>query len=79
MGKLNELAIVECICSDGCNKNFPDYTYAGLQAGEHCWCGDDYQRHGLAFENECDTPCPGNLKRMCGGTYKNSMYLGNTL
>ena len=51
---------------------FTGYTYAGLQSGVQCWCGDSgYAKYG---EPECGFPCPGNDEQFCGGDWHNSVY-----
>ena len=49
-------------CKDFC---FPDYTYAGVQYGNECWCGnekpDDSYRKSSSF---CAMNCSGNSSQI---------------
>ena len=48
------------------------YTYAGLQDGSQCFCGNSgYSRYG---QTGCDYQCPGNSYQFCGGSFHNSVY-----
>ena len=53
-----------------------DYTYAGLQKGGECWCGDHYNTDEKAPEAYCNLECPGHRLKKCGGAGFNSIYLG---
>jgi hypothetical protein len=48
------------------------FGYAGIQAGQQCFCGKTYGKYGKA-EN-CSTPCSGNPGQICGGSWANSVY-----
>jgi hypothetical protein len=48
------------------------FAYAGLQNGKQCYCGNSYGRLGRVAN--CDMPCSGNAKEMCGGWWANSIY-----
>ncbi|KAI8478718.1 hypothetical protein Bbelb_435530 [Branchiostoma belcheri] len=50
------------------------YTYAGLQYGTECFCGDSFGQFGAAPESECTTPCAGDAGQVCGNGWKNSIY-----
>ncbi|KAJ8033237.1 CUB and sushi domain-containing protein 1 [Holothuria leucospilota] len=52
------------------------HTYAGLQSGNECFCGNEnsaYQKLGQE-ESECDQPCGGNTQQICGGSFYSSVY-----
>jgi len=51
------------------NKGF---KFAGTQYSRECFCGNDYDDYGPA--NNCNMPCTGNRKEMCGGTWALSVY-----
>ena len=46
----------------------------GLQDHSECYCGNSYGKHGLSDEEDCDFPCDGNPKEICGGGLRNSVY-----
>ena len=48
------------------------YSYAGVQAGTWCTCGDSYGKHGRAGQ-ECDHACPDG-PGYCGAILRNSIY-----
>ena len=48
------------------------FSYAGVQYGEHCFCGNAYGKHGTA--NNCDVACAGDGSKTCGGGWANEIY-----
>ncbi|XP_076814314.1 intelectin-1a-like isoform X2 [Clavelina lepadiformis] len=60
------------ICINHCLKY--GYRYAGTQFYDECWCGNQYGSLGKAAESDCNAPCTGNAKEMCGGANRNSVY-----
>ncbi|XP_060070005.1 uncharacterized protein LOC132550023 [Ylistrum balloti] len=50
------------------------FWYAGTQYRTQCFCGDNHDRHSLATESDCNSPCGGNSKEICGGTWRVSVY-----
>lgn len=63
----NSYSIVQC--SRDCFSQ--GYSYIGLQAGGHCYCGDEgYGKHGLS--SSCNLSCNGGGR--CGGSTSNSIY-----
>ena len=61
-----------CQCRLGC---IVDYSYAGLDRGTECYCGNSgYGRHGPRDESECKYPCKGDHTQICGGYYVISVY-----
>ena len=48
------------------------FKYAGVQNGQDCWCSYTFRKHGTA--SNCDKPCTGNGKQICGGWYANNIY-----
>jgi hypothetical protein len=57
-------------CLDACRARA--YTYAGLQYGYFCFCGNRYGTYGNA--DNCDFKCHGNAQQTCGGNWTNSIY-----
>ncbi|CAH1775123.1 unnamed protein product, partial [Owenia fusiformis] len=58
-----------------------NFTYAGLQAGTTCWCGNTYNKYGIhpqctANDNSvcCSTPCGGDASKTCGQTGANHVF-----
>lgn len=40
-----------------------------------CWCGNQRPLSSLQVEEiNCNTPCSGNNKQMCGGGWKMGIY-----
>jgi hypothetical protein len=57
-------------CLSLCNQQ--GYTYAGVQYGRQCFCGNSYGRYGQSMA--CNMPCEGNPKQNCGGGWANAVY-----
>jgi hypothetical protein len=51
--------------------SYHGYSYAGMQAANQCFCGDNYGSYGPAT---CNLVCGGNASETCGGYYANSIY-----
>lgn len=67
----NELTIDSCLidCEDA------GYTYAGLEYGIQCYCGNSIDSSvTYDVESACGTPCGGNSTEMCGGNYRLDVY-----
>uniref|UniRef100_A0A1I8F1Q9 WSC domain-containing protein n=1 Tax=Macrostomum lignano TaxID=282301 RepID=A0A1I8F1Q9_9PLAT len=47
------------------------FSYAGVQNGNECRCGNSYGRHGRAQSSECNKPCNGSRVQTCGGFWRN--------
>ena len=59
-------------CGERCRQR--GYTYAGVVNGTECHCGrlQPFDSLKLATNDDCDTPCPGDALKMCGGSTKSS-------
>jgi len=63
------------VCIDACA--VAGFTFAGLQDGTDCYCGDGYSK---TTASTCDSPCAGDPSTVCGGataagpTYTSSVY-----
>ena len=65
------------------------YKYAGLQNGDLCFCGKDFDKYGRLDDAQCNIECRkplgGPLKftenffQSCGGRWANSVYSGEWL
>jgi hypothetical protein len=58
-----------------------NYTLAGLEYGDECWCG--INTSGWPGPNStamytCDTPCPEAPNLDCGGSWSMKLYSQNT-
>ncbi|CAH1775812.1 unnamed protein product [Owenia fusiformis] len=58
------------ICINHCFEK--GYSYAGVQAGTSCFCGNDFGRYGPS--GTCTILCPGDNTFLCGGATANSIY-----
>ena len=58
------------LCQDTCRQR--GFSYAGVQYYRQCFCGNSYGKLGKS--NKCNTPCAGNSKEICGGSWANSVY-----
>ena len=48
------------------------FRYAGTQYRTECFCGESYGKFGQA--NNCNMPCAGDSKEICGGSWANSVF-----
>ncbi|KAL5005851.1 hypothetical protein ScPMuIL_017009 [Solemya velum] len=51
------------------------FLYAAVQWSEECFCGNSFSRYGSAPEFECNLPCPGDTEQMCGGDWRQNVYI----
>ena len=63
------------ICVAFCKGN--DYKYAGLEYYGECFCGASVNGPQIA-ESNCNFPCTGNSKEVCGGNDIISIYQDTT-
>ena len=70
-------------CVDQCATK--GFLYAGLQNGDLCFCGNDFDKYGRADDLECNIKCrkpdedvtiTNNPFDSCGGRWRNSVYAG---
>ena len=61
-------------CSSRCR--VAGYTYAGVQFGNECWCGNSYGSQGTAASlgRTCSSACSGASSETCGGSGANTVY-----
>jgi hypothetical protein len=59
-------------CKGACNA--AGYTYSGVQYYGQCFCGNTLQ-FDLRPDGECNTPCSADGSQMCGGPWRNSIYM----
>ena len=64
-------------CVAGCKSR--NFTYAGVQDGGECFCGNSYGKYGEVPQTECNLACQSDDSETCGGQWRNSVYeTGNT-
>lgn len=49
------------------------FTYAGLEYGRQCYCGNSISLAKLGAGG-CTMPCSGDKNAMCGGSYRMNLY-----
>ncbi|XP_067932805.1 kielin/chordin-like protein [Watersipora subatra] len=59
-------------CVDACQKR--GQKYAGLQNGQDCYCGDNFDKYGIVSDSKCNRFCSGDTTFTCGGQLHNSVY-----
>ena len=54
-----------------------EFTYFGMQGwrGDECWCDKKLTHYVKLDKGECKIKCPGDSPKICGGPWKNSLYL----
>lgn len=50
------------------------FSYAGLQYGYLCFCGNKYGKYGQVDDAECSSLCFGDKTRNCGAFWHNSVF-----
>ncbi|XP_075235447.1 uncharacterized protein LOC142332726 isoform X2 [Lycorma delicatula] len=61
------------LCVDICRSK--GFHYSATQYKYECFCDNKRPSYELlSNDNECNTPCDGDKKRMCGGDWKLSVY-----
>jgi hypothetical protein len=50
------------------------YRIAGLKGGNECWCGDQNNATLAENQKDCNTPCGGDAKVICGGTQRMNVF-----
>lgn len=61
------------ICFDFC-RQYEDAHFFGIVHGRDCYCTRYFDKASMGGEGECDLPCEGNSKEMCGGKGKSSLF-----
>ncbi|KAL9044249.1 MAG: hypothetical protein Q9214_002599 [Letrouitia sp. 1 TL-2023] len=66
----NAMTIDKCLTA--CNA----YTYAAVEYGQECWCGNTIAATGKKApqESDCNFQCPGNPSQFCGAGDRMSLY-----
>jgi len=74
---LSEPQMTVELCLKGCAAQ--GYTYAGLEFGSQCYCGNSFPSDKLPVAHDgsfsrCDMPCSGNNTQWCGGKSAMNLY-----
>lgn len=59
-------------CEDACYKK--GYRFAGVENGDQCWCSPYIAGEWAKDEKECNAPCKGDGKVLCGGKQRVFVY-----
>jgi len=61
-------------CTSFCSAG--GYTFAGLEYASECCCGNSLVNGGAlsTFSSQCNMPCSGNGKEICGGPNAITLY-----
>lgn len=75
-GSDREMSPALCIawCRKGNATRAAPFSFAGVQNGAFCLCGDSFGRYGPAPSSACNTPCPHDPRTMCGGHERHDVY-----
>ncbi|KAI1328580.1 WSC domain-containing protein [Xylariaceae sp. FL0255] len=71
-----EMTVAKCV--DACKSD--NYTYAGLQNSDYCFCGNEIDASSSRLVHEgyaCSYRCTGNVTEWCGGARRMSIYTLN--
>jgi len=59
----------------GPEPKIPGYVFAGVQAGNQCYCGNsNISSTWHAPASECNMPCSGNRNEVCGGNMRMNIF-----
>jgi len=59
----------------GPEPKIPGYVFAGVQAGNQCYCGNsNISSTWHAPASECNMPCSGNSNEICGGNMRMNVF-----
>ena len=67
----NELNTIQN-CITFCSLN--DFSYAGVESEDQCFCGNDSPIQDPISDSECDAKCPGDRTKICGGDWAINVY-----
>lgn len=70
----NDPNLTPTSCVTKCNNE--GYTYAAVQYGDECWCGNSLSTAGGAGapSSSCNMSCAGDSSLTCGGYYALSLF-----
>lgn len=60
------------MCRIGCASL--NYTLAGNELGNRCYCGNSLKSTQLLPSSSCNTPCPGDAAQHCGANYVMTLF-----
>lgn len=60
------------MCRIGCASL--NYTLAGVELGNRCYCGNSLKSTQLLPSSSCNTPCVGDATQNCGGNYVMTLF-----
>ncbi|KAJ3215683.1 hypothetical protein HDU67_000151 [Dinochytrium kinnereticum] len=61
-------------CQAACLADNRGFTFAGLEYGGECWCGQSISSRIPAPETDCSTPCTADTSQICGGGNRLSLF-----
>jgi hypothetical protein len=59
-------------CVNGCSEL--NYTYAGVEGGTRCYCGNTFYGGQNLPSSQCSYTCGGNANMTCGGYAALELY-----
>ena len=71
---MDVMKVISSSCRAYCSEE--GYEYFGVQFGFQCFCGDEPPEDAELAEDpeQCDKTCPGDSKKMCGGTWRMNVF-----
>ncbi|KAN0063950.1 hypothetical protein ACQY0O_003556 [Thecaphora frezii] len=70
---LQDATVTNEVCRAACSAK--GYQIAGTEYANECWCGNGlFGGATLKPEGDCNMPCAGDQKQMCGGPNRLSLY-----
>ena len=64
----NNVTVASCLAA--CN----DFTYAGLEFGSECYCGNSLDATSQAPDTDCNIPCAGDSSSLCGSNARLNVF-----
>jgi len=70
--RLQELGMTPSLCFDFCRQH-KEMKFFGIEYGRDCYCGMYFHPKSTGG-GDCNLPCEGDNKEMCGGPEKSSLF-----
>jgi len=71
--RLQTLGMTPSLCFDFCRQH-KEMKFFGIEYGRDCYCGGYFHPKSTGGQGECNLPCEGDSKEMCGGPHKSSLF-----
>ncbi|KAG8954322.1 hypothetical protein FRC03_011505, partial [Tulasnella sp. 419] len=70
--KVSSTSMTHNFCKTTCVLN--GYPFAGIEAGNECWCASALTKGSKVADTDCKTPCTGDSTKTCGGGWRLTVF-----